>query len=129
MNATPFTSGPSGSLLIRGFFISAGIVASVYSYWALDRVSERVFVLEDDWPRPWPYPDPWLSRFERWLDQRYLVARGSIKLHGEFSRVRHTLSGCIAGGVPILKGGILLDIAAYRRPRKPHRGVEAAGAE
>ena len=45
-----------------------------------------MFFDNQSWPRPWPYPDRWLSAVERWFDARNPASPDSIKLHGEFAR-------------------------------------------
>lgn len=69
-------------------FIFIGLLGTLYFAWAWHRVSDRVLVTDPSWPRPWPYPDRWLSAVEQWLDARNPAPRNHIKLHGEFAHLR-----------------------------------------
>ncbi len=53
-------------------------------------------ILDDKWPRPFPYPDAWLNSLHDWYDAQYPAPSGYIKLHGEIARVRITLFGIMA---------------------------------
>jgi hypothetical protein len=65
-----------------------GLLSTLYFAWACYRLSDRVLVTDQSWPRPWPYPDRWLSAVEGWLDVRNPPAADNIKLHGEFASLR-----------------------------------------
>jgi hypothetical protein len=65
-----------------------GLLGTLYFGWTWHRLSERVLVADNNWPRPWPYPDRWLSAVEQWFDARNPAPADNIKIHGEFDRVR-----------------------------------------
>lgn len=67
-----------------------GIIGLIYFGWAQYRMGPAG-MLDKNWPRPFPYPDPWLNALNDWYDARYPVPPGYIKIHGEIFRVRMTL--------------------------------------
>ena len=42
---------------------------------------------DNQWPRPFPYPDVWLGRIHDWWDRLHLAGPDSIKIHGEYYAV------------------------------------------
>ena len=72
-----------------------GGLGTAYFGWALHRISNRVIVHDDHWPRPAPYPDAWMTALNDWYDRRY-PAPGFIKIHGELDRVWLTVLACFA---------------------------------
>ena len=69
----------------------AGVLPAAYSYWCSYRVSGAVFVSDKNWPRPWPYPDDWLLRWEQRLNKARPMPPGTIKVEGEFPTIEETL--------------------------------------
>ena len=68
-----------------------GLLGLLYFGWAQHRMGPAG-MLDVQWPRPFPYPDPWLNSLHDWFDERYPVPPDSLKIHGEIFRVRATLS-------------------------------------
>jgi len=64
-----------------------GGAASGYFGWCDHRLSYPVLG-GPGWPRPWPYPDEWLLRWERALNEADPAPPGHIKFHGELDRLR-----------------------------------------
>ena len=89
----------------RIIFVWIGIfflLAGSYFGWALHRVSREVVMKEAEiWPRPWPYPDWWLGKLERWFDKRYPAPPGMVKIEPEFDAVRITVLYLMAGTMVI----------------------------
>jgi len=73
----------------------ASAIAAGYLGWSLYRISPNVIMDvamgESQWPRPWPYPDEWLARWNEQLDAQYPAQPGHIKLHAELPRMRWIL--------------------------------------
>ena len=85
-----------------------GLLGTIYSAWSWNRVSERVIVEDRRWPRSWPYPDEWISALEPWFDARNpVVAKDSIKLHGEFGRVRFLIAAGLATCLQVTVAALL----------------------
>jgi hypothetical protein len=91
------TSGTVLTLFVLLTF--AGGLGTLSFAWALHRISARVLVHDDAWPRPAPYPDRWLMELNDWYDRRYPAPPNMLKIHGEIGRVQLTL---LAGLVPSL---------------------------
>jgi hypothetical protein len=96
--------------ILAGALVFVGLL---YCGWALHRMGPAG-MLDHNWPRPFPYPDTWLDHYERWLDLRYPASPGTIKLHGEISRVQLTLWAIFAALVAVLA---LAVVPALRRLR------------
>ncbi len=101
--------------------ISLSLVCGLYSAWALHRVSSALLVEDMAWPRPWPYPDRWLSRCHDWLDALYPAGPGMLKIHGEFPRIRWLLGFALVVSLIYLVGGIGLCL----RPKAFRQGPTA----
>lgn len=71
--------------------LSSTIVATILVFFASYRCSESVLFDDDDWPRSWPFPDEALAFLNDWFDRRYPAQGDSLKLHGEFPKVRLVL--------------------------------------
>ncbi len=101
--------------------VAVGAVGSLYAAWSLHRAGDEVLMQDMSWPRAFPYPDGWIADLNRWYDARYPAPPGSLKLHGEFLRVRLTIGVALAIGVLLL--GIGVKMGAARRLREPGRGA------
>ena len=90
-----------------------GLLGMLYFGWAFERTNGQTLV-EDmgHWPRSFPYPDRWISDLDQHYDHLYPAPPGTIKLDGEFRRVRITILAMAAvcvglllvGGIPLLVG-------------------------
>jgi hypothetical protein len=96
-------------------------IGLAYVGWSLHRMSSGVIVMDSAWPRPFPYPDPWLDRFHQWLDARNPPPAGAMKMHGEVFKVRLTLWLVQAG----LAGLLALSLAPTLKQRKCQQTTEA----
>jgi hypothetical protein len=112
-----------------------GMVGTLYFAWAFHRASDAVLVSDLSWPRPAPYPDGWILALNHWFDLRHPAPPDSLKLHGEFPRVRLAIGIALAGFVFWLAAGLRigatlgrrdLAILALRRPRRDEPGGGAA---
>ena len=65
----------------------AGLLATGYLYWSFHRISNVAL----GHGQSWPYPDPWLARWEQRLDAAHPASPGTIKLEGEFPRMEFYL--------------------------------------
>ena len=85
---------------------ATGTLATLYFTWALYRVDVDVIVHDPAWPRPFPYPDPWLMHLNNIYDAMY-PAPGAIKLRGELHRVTRTVQAAAMASALIASAGIL----------------------
>ena len=57
------------------------------------------------WPKKWPFPDPWLVRWENYLYVKHPLAPGEMNLEGEWPTVQLYLgAGIIAAFIVALYG-------------------------
>src|SRR5262245_47758071 len=75
------------------------LLAATYLGWCRHRISAEVFVHEEAWPRPWPYPDGWLERWVREVDAAHPAPPGTIKVEAETERVRDWLAVWAVGAL------------------------------
>jgi hypothetical protein len=68
------------------------LLGIIYCAWCLHRSSFSIITGDPQWPRPHPYPDQWLFALNDWFDTRNPAPPDSIKLHGEWDRVRATVA-------------------------------------
>jgi hypothetical protein len=101
--------------------VALGAGGTLYAAWALHRASDAVLVRDMSWPRPTPYPDGWIAALNGWYDARHPASGDSLKLHGEFPRVRLTIVVILALGLWLLVVGVRM--AAAQRHREPGRGA------
>lgn len=90
------------------FVVILGASGALYCGWALHRVSDRVLVSDDHWPRAWPCPDNWLAALDDWYDARYPVEPGFIKLRSELPRVRLTVAAALAACLLVVLAGVAM---------------------
>jgi len=95
--------------------VSVGTIGVPYFAWALHRVSDAVLVGEMSWPLPWPYPDRWLAALNDWYDARSPSPPDTIKLHGEFPRVRVTIGLALVGCLFWAAAGATLVLIGHAR--------------
>ena len=107
------------------------LLGVIYCAWSLHRTSFSILTGDPQWPRPGPYPDQWLVELNDWYDNRNLPPSDSIKLHGEWDRVRVTVALALASClwvllISVVKMGILLGCkngdAWSRSPRNSSGG-------
>jgi len=67
------------------------LLGFLYCAWSLHRTSFSILMGDREWPRPWPYPDQGLAALNDWYDARNLPPPDSLKMHGEWDRVRATV--------------------------------------
>jgi hypothetical protein len=77
---------------VGAVLIVSGTLATAYLEWARYRFSAAVLMKDRAWPRPWPYPDEWLLRYERRLNAADPAPPGTVKLEGEIETVREHLA-------------------------------------
>lgn len=94
-------SRPARILVITLFCLS--LAATLYSSWALYRISSMVLFETDGVARDFPYPDRLIIWLNDWYDARYPVAPGEIKIEGELPRVHLTLEAA-TGGFAVMAG-------------------------
>jgi len=94
-----------------------GALGVIYFGWSWHRISGEVLVNDPDWPRAFPYPDPWLKALHDWYDARYPVPPGFLKLHGELRRVRLTVSAAVLLSGVVLAVGVAPLALSKRRCR------------
>ncbi len=94
------------------------LLGFMYCAWSLHRTSFSVLMGDPRWPRPWPYPDQGLSTLNDWYDARNPPTTDSLKLHGEWNRVRATVSLVLVFCIWVLVISILrIGIPGWLRPR------------
>ena len=81
---------------------ATALLCASYFAWCWHRLTVKVIVMDPSWPRPWPYPDGWLSAVERWFDARNPAGPNAIKIHGEFDRVRVLILSALATSLHVL---------------------------
>jgi hypothetical protein len=89
-----------------GGLLACCLSALLYAGWAHHRAIHASMWLD----RRFPYPDPAILAYERWLDARRPVEGDVIKLHGEFPTVTFALGllGLLLAGVSGFLAGLLL---------------------
>jgi hypothetical protein len=92
-----------------------GAATCGYFAWCGHRLSYGVLG-GPGWPRPWPYPDEWLLRWERDLDAAEPAPPGHIKFHGELDQLRRLVRLYAECGGLVFAAG--LAVAAWPRRRK-----------
>jgi hypothetical protein len=101
-------------VFVAFILFTLGAVGLAYVAWSWHRASNDVLSADAAWPRPWPYPDAWLSSLNDWFDARHPAPRGTMKLHGELRRVRLTLLALfVVAGLTCGLGAA--DVARYWR--------------
>jgi hypothetical protein len=93
--------------------IVLGFLGALYFGWALSRITGE---WDDQFPRPWPYPDGWLGVLNHWLVMRYPASPGFLNLDGEIETIRLMLKAWI--GVCLLGLGVGVGILFRRRRSK-----------
>ncbi len=68
------------------------LMGVIYCAWLLHRTSFSIIIGDPQWPRSCPYPDQWLLALNDWYDARNPAPPDSLKLHGEWDRVRATVA-------------------------------------
>jgi hypothetical protein len=97
-----------------------GLCGALYFGWATHRAEAVVMVNDGQWPRGWPYPDTWLSDLNHIYDLRHPLADPHcLKLHGEFARVRTTISFFVLGSLMIAGAGLRIAVSAPRSQNVP----------
>jgi len=101
--------------------IVVGTLGGLYLLWAMHRIEPQTFMVEGNaWPRPFPYPDMWLSAMNDFYDRLNPVPPGTVKMHGEIQRVQQTLLVGIL--IAIVLSGTGTALLAYRRFQLRRRG-------
>jgi len=97
-----------------GIWLTAfGLFGVLYFGWAQHRADLATVAKDPQWPRGDPYPDARLSDLNEIFDARHPVkSADSIKLHGEFARVRATVFCFLFGFAMITGAGIKILVAA-----------------
>jgi len=94
------------------------LLGFMYCAWALHRTGFSILMGDPQWPRPWPYPDQGLAALNDWYDARNPPPPDSLKLHGEWDRVRVTVSLVLASCLWVLVISSVKMGAAGRLRRK-----------
>ena len=97
-----------------------GILATGYLCWALHRSSINFF--DNQWPRPWPYPDNWLLVWEHEMDVANPVPPGFMKMDGEWQLQWKYLYGLIGLSSFIAFSGFIW-LTKFRADRKIWFGI------
>ena len=98
------------------FVFVSGLLVASYLCWAWHRTTGSVFISDSAlWPRPWPYPDGWLYRWEQHLDAARPALPGTIKLAGEWQLLHIYLSGWIVLSLLASCGSCIWFILKKRR--------------
>jgi len=86
---------------------AASLIVTAYLAWGMYRTTYQL-----EWlGRGFPHPDPAIITLERWYDARNpLRTPGSLKLHGEFPRVRFAIG--LATVVLLALDGLILGMLA-----------------
>jgi hypothetical protein len=82
------------------------MLMATYLGFAFARISNTALAEDNQWPRPWPYPDQWLLRWNDQLDAEYPAPPGTLKIHGEIPRMRFRL--LVGFSAFFLAGGVCL---------------------
>src|SRR5262245_37052940 len=102
----------------------AGLLGAAYFGWALHRLRDGAVLYAYERPRPWPYPDVWLLRWERQLEvgtMRRAAERGDrpgLRIDGEIDAVRARLLGWIGTSLAIGAAGLTPLVPWYQRKRR-----------
>ena len=70
--------------LLSAVVILWGVTGAGYLTWCQHRASTPVLMHDVDWPRPFPYPDEWLSRWYDRIDAENPPPPGTRKICGEW---------------------------------------------
>jgi hypothetical protein len=113
--------------ILSGGLVAGGLLTAAYLGWAHHRMSYEVLRSDRGWPRPWPYPDGWLHRWERRLDaadRRRSAELGhtGLKIEGEEFAVRIRVGGGAVGGLLVAAVGLVPWAVRHRR-RAAARGA------
>jgi hypothetical protein len=104
----------------------AGLIAASYLGWAQYRFSSDVMRSDQLWPRPWPYPDEWLIRWEERISEENPARAGVIRIHGGMDTVRSRLAGWTAVALMATAIGLAPWVRWYRSGSpKPLTGERA----
>lgn len=104
--------------------LAIGLLSTGYLAWARYRISGYVFVYDEDWPLPWPYPDLWLLDLNDWLDARNPSPPDTFKIHSEIPCVQMMLDFALAGSA-LLSSACLSPFVISRLQRSADRHVSA----
>src|SRR5258708_37609 len=105
---------------ISAVLVFTCVPTGAYLYWCSYRVSWAAFVSDRNWPRPWPFPDKWLLRWEQRLNRARPAPPGSVKIEGEFPAIGEMLANCAAASLAVATAwSIPWLIWFYRRMRRP----------
>ena len=100
---------------IANALFMAGFFPAGYLGWALYRISGIVLVSERHWPRPWPYPDEWLQKWNQQLETVHPPLPGTINFHRQIPRMQIYLSGYIALAFFVMMVAIIWLIILHRK--------------
>jgi hypothetical protein len=78
------------------------LLGVIYFAWSLHRTSFSILIGDPQVPRPCPYPDHWLAALNDWYNARNPPLTDSLKLHGEWDRVRVTVALALASCLWVL---------------------------
>jgi hypothetical protein len=78
------------------------LLGVIYFAWSLHRTSFSILIGDPQVPRPCPYPDQWLAALNDWYNARNPPSSDSLKLHGEWDRVRVTVALALASCLWVL---------------------------
>jgi hypothetical protein len=83
-----------------------GWSVGTYAWWS----SERITPAPGDpaFPRPFPYPDPWLMAWNDYYERHDPSKGRGIKLHGEFPRVAENVRAIAYGGAALGTVGVVM---------------------
>jgi hypothetical protein len=119
---SPSVRGRWGRLAVLGL-LAIVLPVSLYLAWGQYRTT-HVFESRLELDRGFPYPDRAINGLERWFNVRRPVARGVLKMHGEYPRVGFILGMLTLGFTGLT--GFLLGVLS-NRPRDATKLALTAG--
>jgi hypothetical protein len=84
------------------------LASTAYFAWCWQRSRPTIFAEDMSYPRPWPYPDRWLCDLVDWFDARNPTQGDTIKIHGEWPKVRLLVFLALALSFQLLAAAIVL---------------------
>ena len=107
--------------VVGTILVVSGTTGAAYLEWARHRLSGEVLTKDRQLPRPWPYPDNWLWRWEQRINIANPAPPGTLKFEGEIETVRERLANWVNLSMVAIALGLVPWLLWFHRQWIDHR--------